>query len=272
MSLLPLSPQVFTILSAVVAERTGLHFDQAHAAVFAEKVAARAMEIGFDSLLDYYYFLRYDAAGEQELDSLVETLVVGETYLFRELGPLQTMVSSYVRPALERGRRPRVWCAASSTGEEPHTVAMLLAAQGALDDVDLVASDISHRALERARSGRFSRRALRQELPAFARPWLEIGDQEIRVRPQLTAAIDWRRVNLIDDAAVAALGTFDVVLCRNVLIYFDDRTARQVVERLAARLQVGGALFVGISESLLRFGTSLSCEEQGGVFLYRKTA
>jgi len=66
------------------------------------------------------------------------------------------------------------------------------------------------------------------------------------------------------------LGTFDVILCRNVLIYFNEQTTRQVIDRLSARLRVGGALFVGISESLLRFGTSLSCEEQNGVFLYRK--
>jgi chemotaxis protein methyltransferase CheR len=266
-----MSPQVFSILSALVAERTGLHFDAQHAQLFAEKITGRAVEAGFQSLLDYYYFLRYDAGGPPELDTLVEALVVGETYLFRELAPLKTLVSDLVVPAVEGGRRPRIWCAACATGEEPHTVAMLLAARGILDEVDLVASDISAAALARARSGRFGRRAIRQVVPAFAEPWLQIEEREVAVRPVLTDAIDWRRINLIDDAAVAALGTFDVVLCRNVLIYFSDDTARRVVERLAARLRLGGALFVGISESLLRFGTSLSCEEQDGVFMYKKT-
>jgi len=72
-------------------------------------------------------------------------------------------------------------------------------------------------------------------------------------------------------AAVAALGTFDVIFCRNVLIYFSDDTVRHVVTGLAGALQPGGALFVGVSESLLRFGTSFTCEEQGGIFYYRKT-
>jgi chemotaxis protein methyltransferase CheR len=270
MSLLPMSPQVFSILSGVVAEHAGLYFDVIHAAVFAEKVASRAVEAGFESLLDYYYFLRYDPDGRKELDALVEALVVGETYLFRELAPLETVVSDFVMPALQSGRRPRIWCAACATGEEPHTVAMLLAARNVLDEVDLVASDISAAALERARSGRFSRRALRQEPPLFAHRWLEADDHGVTLRPQLTNAIDWRRINLMDDQAIAQLGMFDVVLCRNVLIYFNDQTARAVVNRLAGRLRVGGALFVGISESLIRLGTVLACEEQNGVFLYKK--
>ena len=268
MSLLPMSPQVFSILSGLVAEQAGLHFDVMHAAVFAEKVTSRAVEAGFESLLDYYYFLRYDPGGKRELDALVEALVVGETYLFRELAPLETVVSDFVIPALAAGRRPRIWCAACATGEEPHTVAMLLAARGVLDEVDLIASDINAAALERARSGRFSRRAVRQEPPFFAHRWLQVDEQGVTVPPRLTNAIDWRRINLMDDATIAQLGTFDVVLCRNVLIYFDDQTARAVVNRLAGRLRVGGALFVGISESLIRLGTA--CEEQNGVFLYKK--
>jgi chemotaxis protein methyltransferase CheR len=84
----------------------------------------------------------------------------------------------------------------------------------------------------------------------------------------LTQAIDWRQVNLVDAGAVGAVGTFDVILCRNVLIYFSDDTVRDVITQLLARLTPEGALFVGISESLLRFGLPLRCEEQNGVFLY----
>ncbi|HTA18791.1 MAG TPA: protein-glutamate O-methyltransferase CheR [Polyangia bacterium] len=269
---LPMSPQVFSILSALVSERAGLHFDASHAPIFAEKVGARAVEAGFESLLDYYYFLRYDPDGKPELDSLVEALVVGETYLFRELAPLETTVADIVAPLAERGKRPRVWCAACATGEEPLTLAMLLAARGILRHVDLVASDISAAALGRARSGRFGRRSLRTDVPAFALPWLRVEEREIAVDPSLAKAIDWQRINLMDDASVAALGTFDAILCRNVLIYFSDDTVRRVVDRLSARLATDGALLVGISESLLRFGTPLRCEEQNGIFLYKKVS
>lgn len=269
---LSMSPQVFAILSAVVADHAGLHFDQDHAGPFADKVASRAVAAGFESLLDYYYFLRYDEGGKAELDALAEALVIGETYLFRELGPLSTVVDDFLVPRAKAGTRPRVWCAACATGEEPHTLAMLLADRGLLAQVDVVASDISHAALDRARSGRFSSRALRGELPEFAAPWLDVSGREIRAVPSLTAAIAWRRVNLMDEAAIAALGTFDVIVCRNVLIYFEERTARAVVDRLSERLRDNGALLVGVSESLLRFGTALACEEHRGVFVYKKVA
>jgi len=269
-ALLPLSPQVFSILSALVTDHCGLTFDAAHMPVFAEKIAARAAEAGFESLLDYYYFLRYDAGGADELTALVETLVVGETYFFRELPPLQTLVSQILAPMVGAGRRPRVWCAACATGEEPLTVAMLLAARGLLDEVDIVASDINRVALDRARAGAYSRRAVRQELPAFADRWLRATPSGVEVHARLRDAISWRRINLVDHAAVEALGTFDAVLCRNVLIYFNDETTREVVARLSARLVPDGVLLVGVSESLLRFGGPLICEEKDGTFLYRK--
>ena len=268
--MLPLSPQVFAILSGLVGERAGLHFDHTCRATFADKVGARAVELGFDSLLDYYYFLRYDPHGPGELDALIEDLVVHETYLFRELPPLETMVSNLIVPAIEAGRRPRIWCAACATGEEPHTVAILLAARGLLDQVDLVASDISASALERARSGRFHGRALRQSLPPFAGPWLDVDERGVTAQARLTQSIDWRRINLLDRAAVAALGTFDIVLCRNVLIYFNDQTAHRVIDGIATVLRPGAALFVGVSESLLRLRTTLICEEKQGVFLYKR--
>ena len=267
---LAMSAQVFSILRALVAERSGLHFDLQHAPAFGEKVATRAAELGFDSLLDYYYFMRYDAAGPRELDTLVETLVVNETYLFRELPPIETMVREMILPLVQQGRRPRIWSAACSTGEEPHTVAMMLETHGILGEVDLLASDISGTALARAQTGRFTRRALRREIPPFASRWLTTTEREVVIAPRFTKAIDWRRINLLDPDAVAALGPFDMILCRNVLIYFSDETVRRVVTALAGQLLSGGALFVGIAESLLRFAIPLSCEEQNGIFLYKK--
>ncbi|HEX2656899.1 MAG TPA: CheR family methyltransferase, partial [Polyangia bacterium] len=258
---LSMSHQLFIILSALVRERAGLHFDETHLPIFAEKVAARATEAGFESLLDYYYFLRYDPGASFELDRLIDALVVNETYLLRELPPLEIAVEALRVKVAAGGPRPRIWCAACATGDEPLTLAMLLAQHGLLDAVDLVASDISAAALERARCGRLGRRAIRGELPPFASRWVTTSERDVNVDARLVEAVTWRRINLVDDASVTALGSFDFIFCRNVLIYFSDETARRVVERLAARLVPGGALFVGISESLLRLGTSLRCEE-----------
>jgi chemotaxis protein methyltransferase CheR len=265
---------VFAILKSVVEDRAGLHYAQADAPLFLDKVSQRMGEAGFESLLDYYYFLQYDPAGKAELDRLVDALVVNETFFFRELKPLEVIVERLLVPRIKAGGRPSVWCAACSTGEEPLTLAMLLAERDLLSRVNILASDISTRALAAAAAGRFGRRSLREQPPpALVQRWLDVKPNgQVEVKPVLREKIDFRRINLIDSAERKSAGHHDVILCRNVLIYFSDERTTEVVTGLIDQLEPSGALFVGVSESLLRFGTSLECEEIDDVFLYRKTA
>src|SRR6185369_16939361 len=117
--------------------------------------------------------------------------------------------------------------------EEPLTVAMLLAQHGWLEQVELLASDVSRRALAVARSGSHPlRSAQRGSAPDLASRYLREEGNRVTVDPRVHAAVRWQRVNLTDKAAIASLGTFDVILCRNVIIYFDDRRARMVAEHL----------------------------------------
>lgn len=151
----PVSPQVLSLLSALVEERTGIAYDTREHALFADKVLTRAREVGFESALDYYYFLRYDPAAGPEFSGLIDALVVTETYFFREAGPLRTIVEQILVPAARRGDRPRVWSAACASGDEPLTIAMMLDEAGALDATQIVASDLSLRASERAKASGF---------------------------------------------------------------------------------------------------------------------
>ena len=265
---LPLSAPVYAILSALIESASGLHYGLDDRDLFAARVSSRALDAGFESLLDYYYFLRYDPEGPTALAQLVESLLVHETYFYREADSLEAMVELVLAPAVQAGRRPRVWCAACATGEEPLTLAMMLEERGLLHEVEIVASDLSARALERARRGEFNGRAFRAiSSEREKRYFIRTGERAL-VSPALAKRIEWRQVNLMEDTEVRALGTFDLVACRNVLIYFSDETAKRVVERLAARLVGNGHLLVGTSESLLRFGTQLRCEERRGIFFY----
>jgi len=266
---LPLSAPVFAILSALVEERTGLHYDLSELELLAERVSGRATDRGFESLLDYYYFLRYDAAADAEFALLADALVVNETYFFRELTSLKVLVGEIVPRLLAQGIKPRIWCAACSTGEEPLTLAMLLDEVGLLNQVTLVASDISARALSHAQTGVYRRRSLRALPPGVVGRWLHGDEDSMRVAPQIAHAISWHRINLVDDRE-PPLGSFDVIICRNVLIYFRDQTIEKVVDRLWQQLRPDGRLLVGASESLLRFNVAFSCEEQQGAFFYRK--
>ena len=270
---LDLTPQLFAIFSQLVEEACGLHYAPADRPLFESKLVARAVELGFDSLLDFYYRLRYDDPDGVERQALVQALVVHETYLFRELPPLEQLCDGYLPEVIALRGRARVWSAACSTGEEPTTLAMLLAERGLLGRVELVASDISAAAIAKARSGTFGRRALRDgHPPELAARYLEQGPGGIRVAPRLAAAISYRTINLLDEPAVRDLGWFDAILCRNVLIYFRDEQIVRIVAMLRDRLAPNGVIVVGVSESLLRFGTSLECEERGGAFFYRRAS
>jgi chemotaxis protein methyltransferase CheR len=268
---LPLTPQVFSILSHLIEERTGLHYRLQDSDLLAEKISDRAYERGLDSLLDYYYFLRYDAGGPAELEQLVDALVVNETYFFREMDQLRGLTAELVPALLARSRPVRIWCAASSTGEEPYTIAMMLDELGLLRDVRIVATDVSNRALTRARAGIYAGRAFRTTPEAMQRRFFEPDAAgAFRVCDRVREAVRFARVNLRDEHAVAALGEQDVILARNVFIYFEDDAITSIVGALARSLREGGYLLVGASESLLRFATTLACEERGGAFFYRR--
>ncbi len=268
---LPLSPQVFNITALMIEERTGLHYDLSSLDLLADKLSERAVELGLDTLLDYYYYLRYDPLGGVELQVLAETLTIHETYLFREVEPLRVLVQIIVPEMLRARRSLRIWSAACATGEEPYTLAMMLWQQGLLDDVEIIGSDLSERALSKARAGVYSGRALRnlQAEPTAAQV-LEETPRGMRIPDVLRKQISFRSLNLLNEGAIRELGTFDLILCRNVLIYFAEATVGRVAANLGAALRDDGLLLVGASESLLRFGTLFSCEERGGSFFYQK--
>ena len=277
----PLSQQLFVLISSFVEERAGLHYSAEDRDIFSDKVWSRLVEAGFESPLDYYYFLRYDPAGEAELAALLDVLVVGETYLFRELDGLCAAVDHVIRPAIEERGRARVWSAGCSTGEEPFTLAMLLADGALLDRVDLVATDVSNRSITRARSGIIAPRSRRLLSPGSTMPapqwihrlaarWVTTTENGGGVvAREIVDAIMFRRDSVLDPK-VPSLTGLDLILCRNLLIYFRDDVVRDVVAMFAERLRPNGRLLVGASESLLRFGTRLRCEERAGVFFYTK--
>jgi chemotaxis protein methyltransferase CheR len=266
-----LTPQLFTIFASLVEDACGLHYDLNDREIFAGKLIAHAADAGYESLLDFYYRLRYDDPDLRELTRLIEALTVHETYFFRELAPLQQLVDGHLSEVVKARGRARVWSAACSTGEEPLTMAMLLDARGLLDRVELIGTDVSSQAIARAASGQHRKRAARDGHPVeLAARYLEVGANAIAVAPRIRSAVAFRTLNLFDAAAIHALGAFDVILCRNVLIYFRDDHVTRVIDQLAGALARDGLLAVGVSESLLRFGTSLVCEERGNSFFYRR--
>jgi chemotaxis protein methyltransferase CheR len=267
---LDLTPQLFVLFAALIEEEAGLHYGTRDTGVLESKLATHASELGFDSLLDYYYRLRYDDPTGAQRRALVQALVVHETYFFRETPALEQLVEHYLVPRVCVHGRARVWSAACSTGEEPLTLAMLLDRRGLLSNVEIVATDISDAAIAKARTGTHPRRSLRDGHPAdLALKYLETDARGVTVAPRIHAAVRFEVANLLEGKGLHRLGTFDVILCRNVFIYFRDVQILRIIETLREMLSPDGTIAVGVSESLMRFGTGVVCEERGGAFFYR---
>ena len=263
-----LTPQLFAIFSTLIEDACGLHYGPKDKDILATKIASHAEDAGYENLLDYYYRLRYDDPTGEALKRLVEALVVHETYFFRELPPLRYITEQFLPAVIAKRGRARVWSAACATGEEPYTVAMLLDRAGLLEKVEIIATDISEAAIRHARSGRHGRRSVREGCPTdIASRYLDTTASGVSVAPRIRDAVQFSTLNLFADTS--RIGSCDVILCRNVLIYFRDDQIGRLVQRLSQHLAPDGLLAVGISESLLRFGTALACEEREGSFFYR---
>jgi chemotaxis protein methyltransferase CheR len=196
---------------------------------------------------------------------------VPETYFWREVDQLEAIVNVIVpslRPKL--ARRLRVWSVPCASGEEPLTLAMMLHACGRLDDVEISASDASQAALNAAAAGLYRERAFRS-LPAQMRDrYFTREGPRWQVDPALRDRISWSRVNLLEASEVARRAAVDVILCRNVFIYFSENAIRRVVETFARALPDPGYLCVGAAESLLRLTDRFELEQIGDAFVYVK--
>lgn len=255
---LALSDRAFRRIQRLVGEQAGIHLTDAKKALVVSRLARRLRELGLDAFEAYVQRAEAEPAERQQL---LDAIATNETHFFRE--PRQfAFLAEHVYPrwaadaaAGRRLRRARVWSAACSTGEEPASLAMVLLDRfppAAGWDVEVLASDLSSRALERARAATWPV-AKAAEIPAVdLRRWMRRGfgshEGEMRACAALRAAIRFQQVNL--HRGPYPEGPFDLVLCRNVLIYFDAAARAAVIDRLLDRLAPDGLLLLGHAESL----------------------
>ena len=272
---LGLSDSALGLLRDLVHERTGVFYDDNRRDVLADRLAGLVTEGGFQSFLDYYYFLKYDPAAPDEWGRVMDALSVPETYFWREVDQLKA-VASVIVPELSR-RPPagpiRIWSAPCASGEEPLTLAMLLDAGSWFDrtEIELYASDGSPAAIEKARRGRYRERSFRVLPPHVRERYFTRRGDEWEVDPMLHERVrSWSVVNLGNRSEVEPRAACDVLLCRNLFIYFSPAAVREAVGWFADRMATPGYLCVGASESLLRVTRRFELEEIAGAFVYVK--
>jgi chemotaxis protein methyltransferase CheR len=264
------------LLRDLVAAHTGMFYDDARLDFLRDRLVPLAVDRGFDSLLDYYYLLKYDSAAPEEWVRAIDALSVQETYFWREFDQIRALVDVIVPGFVQRRRSSiRIASLPCASGEEPLTIAMALAEAGwfARAEIDIRAGDASEAALQRARAGRYAGRAFRQIPEAiqqkYFRPTGAPGEWTINSDVHRRVS-SWSRINVVVRDELLRMGQCDVIFCRNLFIYFTPATVARVVETLAEMLPSPGFLCVGAAESLLRTTSRFELREIAGAYIYVK--
>ena len=257
----------FSRFQRFIFDAAGITLSPAKKALVSGRLSKRLQAHRLDSFGDYFKLLSSGHAGD-EVQTAVDLLTTNETYFFREPRHFEMLRTL----ALEAAGRPqpfRVWSAASSSGEECYSIAMVLADCLGQASWDVTGSDISKRVLQKARAGHYPLERTHNIPPAYLKRFClrGLGEQEgtLLVERALRQRVAFAQVNL--NAELPRLGQFDVIFLRNVMIYFNGDTKRQVVARVLSLLKPGGHFFIGHSESLNDISSAV---QQLAPSIYRK--
>lgn len=265
----------FQKLAEFLYRRTGMVFSEAKRYYVERRIIDRMAATSNRSFASYFMFLRSET--RREVEHLINAFTVNETYFYREDHQLECL-SRDLLPELVRSKRAgepvRIWSAPCSSGEEPYSVAMwLLENWPQVDayDIEIVGSDIDTQVLEAAATGIYGRRAL-MRLPAdiVAKYFRQLDEQRWQILEDLRQSVQFSRVNITEANETRPHGRFDIIFCRNVLIYFDDESRRIAAENLFENLLPGGYICLGHTESMSRISPLFEVCRFSDAIVYRR--
>jgi chemotaxis protein methyltransferase CheR len=249
------TPLDYDYIRKCLKDRSGLVLSGDKQYLVESRLLPVAHRAGITGLRELVAALKGEGADEL-MTSVVEAMTTNETFFFRDKAPFDNFRLA-VLPALiaarRSGRTIRIWCAAASTGQEPYSLAMTLkemAAEFAGWRIELLATDLSNDVLEKARQGIYSQFEVQRGLPIqmLIKYFTQIGDVW-QIAPEIRAMVKFQQLNLLSD--LSRLGSFDLVFCRNVLIYFDQETKAALLNRLSRMIAADGYLVLGAAETVV---------------------
>ncbi len=264
-------------IRGLIKKETGIDIDPRKDYFLKARIEKRILATGCDSVRAYIHILMFEK--DVEFQELVEEVTINETYFFRDFPQLQGFAELALEDYCKDKRAKndynlKLWSAACSTGAEPYTLMIILSEM--LDDFDqwnieIVASDIDRKVLRTARMGTYNNRALKDVPPSYKEIYFsELGENRWKVIPSLKRNIVFEELNLVDRRVMRKKRGFDFIFCRNVLIYFDEKTVKQIVGNFYDSLKPDGYLFLGSSESVTRASSAYRIERKGGTIFYKK--
>ena len=238
--------------------KAGISIDDKKFNTLSKKIDALIEKEGFNDFRSFFHALRF-SRDNQLFQSLINVVTVNETYFFRENYQFEALIK-YVFPKLDiirpKNEPIRVLCAPSSTGEEPYSIALHLLDEGKMverRDFEIMGIDIDSKVLEKARAGVFSKRSIQFLPPKLLNEYFtKLDENRYQIADFLRDAITFEVVNVMDKFAFKKLGKFDVIFSRNMLIYFDDKSRKEVAMTFYNSLKPKGYVFLGHAESMNR--------------------
>ncbi len=275
---LKMSDTEFRMFCELLKNRCGLHFDSNTRFLVERRLARRVAALDLGSFASYHYYLRSGHEGDEEFSRVIDELTTNETYFFRERRQLDALIHEII-PDLQLHKRSvgarspiHIWSAGCSSGEEPYSVAMLALEAGYRPGVDfrVYASDISKSMLKKCRQGIYREASFRETEPMLREKYFSEKDGLHRVSDEVKMMVDFIQINLMDRSKIALLSRMDVILCRNVIIYFDHETKKRAIETFYDKLCPDGYLLLGHSESLINVSSAFELSHLKNDLVYRR--
>ncbi len=269
----------FAKLSRIIYERSGIHFQPAKKYVLESRLSRRLEELNFETFDQYLTFLSVGPYRDDEFQEMFNRITINETSFFRnepQLAVFESVVLPRLIEARGRTRRLRIWSSACSTGEEPYTLAIqihrTLGVRMADWNVEILGTDISEKVLLAAQAGQYPPYSLRTVQPlVLSRYFRDLGNGTHQIDSAIARMVRFELLNLKDTLAARRFGTWDVIFCRNVMIYFDDTMRTNCVRMFHEQLAADGTLFIGHSENLRSLDVPFAPMPQAHAFAYTKS-
>lgn len=273
-----ISDKDFELLRDFIYNLCGMYFHTTKKYFLESRLSKRMEATGTKTAMDYYGLLKSPRGGE-ELRFLLDEVTTNETYFFRCVPQLNAIETKFLPEIVEsKGkmgfRKLRIWSAASSSGEEAYTLAMILLEKRAtiLKDwiIEIIGTDINETVIAQAREGIYNTYSVRNIPEIYKRKYFKEEGGKFILSPEVKKFVTFNKMNLYDDTKMVFMKSFDFIFCANVLIYFDLASKSKVVQHFYNNLQPYGYFFVGQSESLHGVNDKFKTIHFPGGFGYKK--
>ncbi len=267
----------FGKLAEFIYRKSGIFLEESkHYDKINKFVLGRIDELEVSNFRKYFFQLRFEDKDGTEFQNLMNAVTVNETYFFREHDQFEVMVND-VLPQLHKTRSAhepiRILSAPCSTGEEPYSMVLYLLEEAKIieeRDIEIVGIDIDSTVIKKAQDGKFSERSVHAIPPGQLAKYFKKGNYSYSLIDDLVGAVDFKVVNIFDRAQVRDLGKFDIIFSRNMLIYFDDASKKEVAMTFYDMLKPNGYVFLGHAEYMSRIVSVFKARKFGTTMIYQK--